>query len=120
MTALWRVASIWRSARRARTAAFQSCMAGLRDAVDGGDEPTPAAALLREHASSLSCETVITAPALTFLLDPLTDDPSAALEAVEQWIERRDLETDGAVGALLDHLADLVAVSRPRLEQRQN
>lgn len=42
------------------------------------------------------------------------------LEAVEQRVERRDVEFEQAVGALLDQLADLVAVPGAVLDQRQH
>jgi hypothetical protein len=95
-------------------------ISGLRDPVDGGDEAFPSRSLLREHLSARGVDPVITAPALPRLFDPSTCNPAPFFEAIEQGIERRDAKTDGAFGALLDHLADLIPVPRAVLDERQN
>src|SRR5262245_7730059 len=120
MTASCRVGSSCRAIMRLLTTAFQSRMASLRDAVDGGDEAAPALALVGEDAAAFAGQAVVAAAALAFLFHPLPGDPAAALEPVEQGIERRDLEPHGALRALLDHLADLVAVAGSRFDERED
>src|SRR5262245_33166982 len=108
------------SVRRRVISAFQSGMADLDDAVDGGGEALPALALLGEDAPAGGGDAVVAAPALAGLLDPPSLEPAALFQLVEERIEGGDLETDGAVGLALGHLADLVAVARPLLEQGED
>src|SRR5215813_1756508 len=109
ITAECRVGSISCETRRWRTACAHSDISCLRDAIDGGDEPLPPLALLGEHRASVAGETVVAPPPLSRLLDPGADDPAAALEAIEQRIQRSDLELHVALGALFDDLTDLIA-----------
>jgi hypothetical protein len=95
-------------------------MARLRDAVDRGDEALPALALSGQHLPSGGGEPVVAPAALALLLHPSAGDPAAALQAIEQRIEGSDLEDEVAVGSLLDHLAQLVAVARASLEQSED
>ena len=76
--------------------------------------------LPRQHAPSLARQLVVAPPPLAGLLDPPAFDPAALLEAIQHRIERRDPEGEGAFGPRLDQLADLVAVARPLLHQRQH
>src|SRR5882762_626207 len=101
-------------------AAFQSGMFGLRDLVNGVDELAPVVTLCGEHVPAFGGQAVEAAPALARLLDPLARDPPALLEAIEEGIEGGDLELEAAAGACLDQLADLVAVARARLDERQD
>src|SRR5687768_9604224 len=107
-------------ASRVATSALQSGMILLRNPLDRVNEFGPVAALRRQHAAAFGCQPVEPAPALVRLLDPLAGDPAALLEAVEQRIERRHLELQPAARALLDQLADLVAVTRACFHQRQD
>src|SRR5215472_6603248 len=102
-----------------RTICFQSGMAHLHDAVDGARESAPARALLgKNFAAGVSEAVVAAAPATGGL--PLTLQPAAALEPVEQWIKRGDVEAEHALGALGDELADFVAVAGFFLEQGED
>src|SRR5204862_8030744 len=57
---------------------------------------------------------------LVWLFDPGAFDPATLLEAIEQRIQRIDVEGELAVGACVYQLAEFVAVARPRLEDREN
>jgi hypothetical protein len=67
-------------------------MFGSRDQADGFDKLFPVVALRGEHAAAFGGQAVEAPPALAGFLDPAPGDPSALLEAVEQGIERGDLE----------------------------
>src|SRR6185436_16026092 len=95
-------------------------MFGSGDVLDGVDEFPPVVALRGEHAPPFGGEPVEAPPPLAGLLDPASRDPAALLEAVEEGIERGDLEADPSVGSLLDQLADLVAVARTGLDERED
>ena len=58
----------------------------------GVDEGLPRFALLQQHAPALGGEAVVPPAALAGLLDPLALQPAPFLEAVEQRIERGDVE----------------------------
>src|SRR5215470_5161474 len=90
------------------------------DTLHGGDELRPRATLLFQHRLSIGRQFVITAPALSRLLDPLTSDPSALLQSVQERIEGCDVELQRAVRALLDELADLVSVAGTGFEQGED
>src|SRR5262245_66242024 len=66
------------------------------DAVDGGDEFAPRAALRLEDAGASGCQAVIPPAALAGLLDPTALDPAALLEPVQQRIQRGDAELEHA------------------------
>src|SRR4051812_2775963 len=100
--------------------AMASGGANLRDAVQRREEVVPDAALARERVPAGAGQLVVAPPALSLPLDPPAFDQAAILEAIERRIERGDVEVDGAVGALGNELADLVAVSAPLLEQRED
>src|SRR5688572_16119922 len=106
--------------RRNAIAGRQSGMASAGDELHGPNERLPGVALAGEHATAFRGQGVETAPSFTGFLDPLSLQPSALLEAVQQGIERRDVKPHGAVRSLLDQLADLIAVARPRLQDRQD
>src|SRR5947209_6764019 len=99
---------------------FHSGMFGLRNLRDRVDELPPVIALRGEDALALGRQTIEAPPAFAGLLDPLARNPSPFLEPVEQRIERRDLEFQASAGALLDQLADLVAVARARVHERED
>src|ERR687883_1594761 len=91
-----------------------------RDAVDRQHELAPRTALGREHLPPLAREAVVAAAPLAGLLHPPPLDPAAPLELVEERVERGHVEPEHAAGAGLDQLAQLVAVPRLVLEQRQD
>src|SRR5262245_10697711 len=98
-------------------------MSGLaqpRDAVEGREEAVPAAALTEERLFTLRGETVETPTPLAALLDPAPLDQAAALEAVEDRVERGDVELQRAAGSAIDQLGQLVAVAVALLEQRHD
>src|SRR4030095_6406606 len=83
-------------------------------------ESVPSLARLGEHALPLGRYLVEPAAPFIRLLDPRPLDPSPLLETVQQWIERIDVERQLASRTRVDQLAQLVAVPRPHLEQREN
>src|SRR4029079_18764653 len=99
---------------------FHSGMFGSCDLLNRVDELAPVAPLRGEDLAPFDGQAVEAPPALAGFLDPPPGDPAALLEAVEQRIERRHLELEAAARALLDQLADFIAVPRPRLDQRQD
>src|SRR4030095_16952402 len=90
------------------------------DAVERLDELVPEAALALQHLAAFRGQAIEAAAALSALLDPAALDPPSSLESVQHGIERRDLKADRTVGARLDLLADLVAVARSPLKQRED
>src|ERR671921_804842 len=102
-----------RKSTQGRSGGFAS-----RDQPYGLDEVVPGLALPHQHALPHRCEPVEAAPALTRLLDPCALDPAALLEAIEQRIERVEMEHQPPARPCLDQLAKLVAVPRPGFEDR--
>src|SRR5262245_47292423 len=94
-------------ASRGVRAGFQSGMFGPRDLPDRVHEFPPVVALRGEHVPALRREAVEPATTFSGLLDPFPRDPAALLQAVEQRIERRDLELHASGGSLFDQFADL-------------
>src|SRR6186997_1046145 len=112
-----------KGARRAASWVRQLCViSGLdaRDQVDRAHERRPTAALDGKHFAALRGQAVEPAAALAGTFGPASFNPAALLETVEEGIERRHGELERATGALLDQLADVVAVPRAVLDQRQN
>src|SRR5262245_16805070 len=91
-----------------------------RDSAHGRDELAPQRALLAQEAAALGRERVVAAPHLAGLLEPAARDQPAPLQPPQHRVEGRDPEAELAGGALLDQLADLVAVAGARLQQRQH
>src|SRR5687767_9400940 len=108
------------SAIRSRTKASQLRTARSDHVVDGRHVGRPRLSLLLEHAAAILRQPVITALAFAGLLDPAALDPAAILEAEQGRVEGRERELQPAAGSLLDQLADLVSVPRPRFNQRQH
>src|SRR5215831_17707630 len=98
----------------------QSRMAHLHNAADCGDELLPALSLCLEDRESFSRDRVVAPASLPGALDPSAHDPPAFLHAVEQGIQRRDVEREYAVRPRLDELRQLVPVPRFRLEQGEH
>src|SRR5262245_14868888 len=94
-------------------------MFASRDQPDGLDEFVPGLALSRQDALSCRRQPIEAPPALAFLLDPGSPDPTALLEAIEQRIERVEVKHQPPARLHLDEFAELVAVSRPGLEHGQ-
>src|SRR5262249_31320238 len=90
------------------------------DAVDRRDELAPGAALRFEHAGAGGRQPVVAPAALPRLLDPAALNPAAFLEAIEQRVERRDAGLEHAARAELDELAEVVAMARLVLDERQD
>src|SRR5918993_2675291 len=100
------------SSSRRSTATRQSSMIERHDPIDGCHEIAPAAALRGKHTPPSGSQAIEPAPAFAWLLDPGATYPAAPLEPVEQRIQRRDVETNGAARACLDQLGDFIAVPR--------
>src|SRR5512146_3506449 len=90
------------------------------NALHGSDKLQPCVALLCKHLAAGGGELVIAAAALPALLHPAALDPAALLQPVKQRIKRGDVETNGPAGLVLNELADLIAVARPRLQQGED
>src|SRR5262249_16959967 len=79
-------------ARRGRMSGLQSGMFSSRDQPNGLYELVPGLALSQQHATSRRRQPIEAAPALAGLLDPGACDPPPLLEAIEQRIERVEME----------------------------
>ena len=80
----------------------------------------PGLALSRQHALTCRRQPIEAAPALARLLDPRPLDPAALFEAIEQRIERIEVEHQPAVRPRFDQLAKLVAVPGSGLQHGQH
>src|SRR5215204_2142756 len=105
---------------RASSSGFHSGMICSRDSGDRFDELAPVIALCGQHAPAVGRDAVEAPPALARFLHPPARDPAALLEAIEQRIQGCDLEVQPAVRALVDQLADLVAVAGAGFDQRED
>src|SRR5215813_13042131 len=85
----------------------------LCHAIQGGEKVRPRLALLGQDLLARSRQLVIPATALTGFLDPAAFNQSSFFHSIQQWIERRDVELQNAVGSLLDQFRDLVPMARP-------
>ena len=94
---------------------FDSC-----DAGDDGDEILPALLLGAERFAALRSQAVIAAAALIGLFHPAAGDPALLFEAVEQRVEGGNVEAQGAAGAELNQLGDVVAVAGLVFEQGED
>src|SRR5262245_8627347 len=112
-----RAGSTFSPERRSRISRDQSGMLGLRDAAHGLDERRPGAPLHPEHLPAARREAVIAATPLRGLLDPAALEEAAAFQAIQQGIQRRDVEAQGSARTCLDELADLVAVPGAVLDE---
>ena len=106
-------------ARRERMWGFQSGMLPSRDEPHGIDELVPGLALSEQHALTCRRQPIEAAPALAGFLDPCPLDPTALLEAIEQRIERVEVEHQPPARLCLDQLAELVAVPGSSLQHGQ-
>src|ERR1043165_8092077 len=91
-----------------------------RDAIDRLDKPPPGGPPRRKSVLARRSQPVITPTPLACLLHPAPLNPAALLQTVQQRVERRDVEAERAARTLLDQTADVVAVPRALLDQRQN
>src|SRR5690348_331189 len=106
-------------ATRARTSARQSYISHPRDSIDCRDERLPALALRLERRSAGRREAIESPPPLARFLDPSSDDPPALLHAIQQRIERGDVEGEHALRSRFNELLELVAMPRLGVQQRQ-
>src|SRR4026208_527929 len=120
MISAFRAGSRRKPPRRNWISGRQSGMAWAGDEVHCPDKCLPGVTLAGEHTTAFRGQGVETAPPFTGFLDPLPLQPPALLEAVQERIEGCDVKLHGAVRSLLDQLADLIAVARPRLQDRQD
>src|SRR5215472_10378823 len=91
-----------------------------RDAADCRYKLPPTFSLLLQDLLSSRRNPVIAAPPLVLALDPFALDPSPLLQAVEERVKRGHMKTHGSTGTGLDHAADVIAVARLILYQREN
>src|SRR5579864_3327021 len=88
--------------------------------VHGRDIGPPLLAPVREDPATLGREAIKTAIALAGLLDPAALEPPPALEPKQRRIQRGKGKGQPPARPRLNQLADVVAVSRPRLDERQH
>src|SRR5688572_21603298 len=94
--------------------------------VDSGDEPhrgdegLPGSALAGEHPPALGGEPVETPAPLPRFLHPSALQPAALLEAIEEGVERGDVEFQLTGRSRLDQAADLVAVPGAALDDGED
>jgi len=68
----------------------------------------------------LARQTIVTAAALSAFFDPASMQPAASFQTVEQRVKRSYVKTYRSSRALLDELADFVAVARTRFDERKD
>src|SRR5580692_4893258 len=90
-----------------RTNSFQLCKAHLHDAIDRARKQAPADALVGQRFPAACRQPVETAAPPPGGL-PFAAHPAAAFEAVQQRVERSDVETDHAFGAFGDQFSNFV------------
>src|ERR1044072_6117021 len=88
--------------------------------ADRQHEFAPGVALRGEDVGADGREAVVAPAALSRLLNPAAENPAALLESIQQRVERRDAKFQQAARSHLDQLAQVVAVPRLILEQRQD
>src|SRR5579862_4962561 len=120
MMSLSRVESSLRDDSRRAISSLQSGMFCLRNPVYCLHKCLPTTSLRGQNLLALGCQAVITSAALAVLFHPSALNPPAFLQAIEQWIEGGHIEADSPAGALLDDFGNLVAVSWPGLDERQD
>src|SRR5262245_26833565 len=103
-----------------RTYPTKSRILESRRTLNSGHEHTPRFALLRQLLTAGCGELVEAASPLSGSFDPPARDAALRFEAIEDRIQRCDIEDDGTVGALLDARGDVVAVPRLILELREH
>src|SRR5262245_28690848 len=81
------------SARRLRTISRQSCMRWSYNAIDRVDEGLPAITLFSQTAAAGWRDAVQAPAAGVRFFNPTSFDAAAALESVEERIQRRGVET---------------------------
>src|SRR6202011_3160636 len=91
-----------------------------RNAIDGLYEYLPTGPLRGQDLTPLRRQAVIPAAALPCFFDPPALDPAALLQSIKQRIKRRHPEAQLSIGAVLNQLANLVAVAGTDLHQREN
>src|SRR2546423_8967005 len=95
---------------RSLIASLNSGMVDPGDAADRFHELAPAFALRRQDLFARGSEPVITAPALSGLLDPAPADPTAFFQPVKQRIKRCHIEPQCPARTHLDELSDVIAM----------
>jgi len=88
--------------------------------MDAGHKFAPAAKLRSENSAAVPREPIIPAATLAAFFDPAPLYPAAPFEAVQEWVERSHMEANRSARALLNELADFIAVTRSRLNEREN
>src|SRR5262245_41582672 len=89
-------------------------------APDGLDKCLPGLPLLGQDTAPVGRHSVEPAAAFVGLLHPGALDPAALLQPVEQGVEGIDMKFQMAARPCLDQLAEVIAVSGTRVEQRED
>src|SRR5437660_3982497 len=103
-----------------RMSSLKSGMAEARDAIERDEKRLPHAALAREHLAASRRQSIVPAAPLARPLHPAAFDEAVVFKTVEGRIERRDVEGDRARRPRVDQAADLVAVARALVEERED
>ena len=73
-----------------------------------------------QRAAARGRQPVTAAAAFTGLFQPAPGDKAPVFQAEQNRVQRADTETDLALGALLDQLADVVSMARPPFQQSEH
>jgi hypothetical protein len=91
-----------------------------RDSVDCMHKIGPTVALVFQHFLPVGSELIVAPSALSRPFDPSPSDEAPPFEAVEQWVERGNIEFEETLRALFDQLADLITVAWAVLDERED
>jgi hypothetical protein len=95
-------------------------MVGPRHEVHGTDERVPGGSMCREDAAAGGGDPVHPPTSNAGLFQPSSGDPAAPLESIEQGIQRRGVEGQGALLTDVDQTRDVVPVQRAVFNEGQN
>jgi hypothetical protein len=87
-------------------------MVDSREEAHRVHERLPGVPLPRQHAAAFGGQAVEAAAALAGLFHPLALQPAAFFQAIQQRVERGNVELELAGGLRLDPLADLITDAR--------
>src|SRR5919198_4706459 len=107
-------------ARRFAMSSRQSGIFNPCELSDGTHEVQPFPAVGAELSLAVRRDVVVAAAPLTCLLHPAAFDEAVLFESVEQGVERRGVDVHDAARALIEELAQLIAVAGLGLEEGQD
>src|SRR2546427_6338531 len=108
---------------RIQNGASQRCVSRRFDpcgSVDGFRKLAPGVALRLQHLLARRRQPVVAAAALSRFFYPAALNPPALLEAIQQRVERGDAKLEDSLRARLNELAEVVAMPRLILDERED